>query len=137
MLDSVIGFDYGTRSIGVAIGNPITGTASALEALKARNGIPNWNDIDQLIKQWQPKRLIVGLPLNMDGSDQEITRRARKFGNRLHGRLGLPVNFQDERLSTVDAKATLFEHGGYQALSKGAIDSASAIVIVESWYSAN
>lgn len=134
MTVSVLGFDFGTQSIGVAIGNPITGSASALNALKARDGIPNWDDLANLIRQWQPQRLVVGLPLNMDGTEQEITTRARKFAKRLHGRYGLPVDLQDERLTTVDARASLFEQGGYRALKKGAIDSASAVVIVESWY---
>lgn len=135
-MESVIGFDFGTQSIGVAIGNPITGSATPLSALKARDGVPNWDTLEQVIKEWQPQRLIVGLPLNMDGSEQPITQRARKFGNRLHGRFGLPVDFQDERLTTVDARADLFEHGGYKALQKGAIDSGSAVVIIESWYAA-
>lgn len=135
-MESVIGFDFGTQSIGVAIGNPITGSATPLSALKARDGVPNWDILEQVIKEWQPQRLIVGLPLNMDGSEQPITQRARKFGNRLHGRFGLPVDFQDERLTTVDARADLFEHGGYKALQKGAIDSGSAVVIIESWYAA-
>ncbi|MFM2486551.1 Holliday junction resolvase RuvX [Celerinatantimonas yamalensis] len=133
-MESILGFDFGTLSIGVAIGNPVTQSASALPALKARDGMPNWDELTKLLHQWQPQRLIVGLPLNMDGSEQSITQRARKFGNRLHGRFGLPVEFQDERLSTVDAKATLFARGGYKALKKGAIDSASAVVIIESWY---
>ncbi|CAG9295755.1 Holliday junction resolvase RuvX [Celerinatantimonas diazotrophica] len=134
MTVSILGFDFGTQSIGVAIGNPITGSASALKALKARDGIPNWDELGNIIQQWQPQRLVVGLPLNMDGSEQAITTRARKFANRLHGRYGLPVDLQDERLTTVDARATLFEKGGYRALGKGAVDSASAVVIVESWY---
>lgn len=134
MTVSVLGFDFGTQSIGVAIGNPITGSASALNALKARDGIPNWDELANLIRQWQPQRLVVGLPLNMDGTEQELTTRARKFAKRLHGRYGLPVDLQDERLTTVDARASLFEQGGYRALKKGAIDSASAVVIVESWY---
>ncbi|MGL4715020.1 MAG: Holliday junction resolvase RuvX, partial [Aeromonas sp.] len=70
---------------------------------------------------------------NMDGSDQEITVRARKFGNRLHGRFGKPVEFKDERLTTTDARARLFEHGGYRALEKGSVDGVSAQLIVEAW----
>ena len=82
---SIMGFDYGTKSIGVAIGQELTGTAQPLRAIKANDGIPNWDDIDKLLKEWQPDLLVVGLPLNMDGTEQEITVRARKFGNRLHG----------------------------------------------------
>ena len=91
---SIMGFDYGTKSIGVAIGQELTGSARPLRSLKANDGIPNWEEIEKLIKEWQPDLLIVGLPLNMDGTDQEITVRARKFGNRLHGRFGKPVEFK-------------------------------------------
>ncbi|PJG60548.1 Holliday junction resolvase RuvX [Aeromonas cavernicola] len=130
---SIMGFDYGTKSIGVAIGQQLTGTAQPLRALKANDGIPNWDEIDSLLKEWQPDLLVVGLPLNMDGSEQEMTVRARKFGNRLHGRFGKPVAFKDERLTTTDARARLFEQGGYRALAKGSVDGVSAQLIVESW----
>lgn len=128
-----IAFDYGVKSIGVAVGQKITGTASPLSALKANDGIPNWQTIADVFAEWQPDNLLVGLPLNMDGSEQEITQRARKFANRLHGRFGLTVHTHDERLSTVDAKARLFELGGFKKLTKEKVDSVSACLIYESW----
>ncbi|MGY3925597.1 Holliday junction resolvase RuvX [Aeromonas simiae] len=131
---SLMGFDYGTKSIGVAVGQELTGSASPLGSLKANDGIPNWDEIEKLIKEWQPDLLIVGLPLDMDGTEQEITVRARKFGNRLHGRFGKPVEFKDERLTTTDARARLFERGGYRALDKGSVDAVSAQLILESWF---
>ena len=130
---SIMGFDYGTKSIGVAIGQELSGTAQPLRAIKANDGIPNWDDIDKLLKEWQPDLLVVGLPLNMDGTEQEITVRARKFGNRLHGRFGKQVEFKDERLTTTDARARLFEGGGYRALEKGSVDGVSAQLILEAW----
>lgn len=130
---TILAFDFGTKSIGVAIGQSITGTAAPLSALKANDGIPNWEAIEKLIEQWQPNGLLVGLPLNMDGTEQEITQRAKKFANRLHGRFGLNVVTHDERLSTVDAKARLFELGGFKKLSKDKVDSVSACLIYESW----
>ncbi|MCC2618029.1 Holliday junction resolvase RuvX [Aestuariibacter halophilus] len=130
---TVLGFDFGMKSIGVAVGQAITGTAAPLPALKARDGIPDWTVIEQLASEWQPQRIVVGLPLNMDGSDQHLTHAARKFANRLHSRLGLPVETCDERLTTVDAKARLFDMGGYKKLQKGLVDSASACLIVESY----
>jgi putative Holliday junction resolvase len=130
---TILAFDFGTKSIGVAIGQSITGTAAPLSALKANDGTPNWEAIAQLIEQWQPSGLLVGLPLNMDGTEQEITQRAKKFANRLHGRFGLNVVTHDERLSTVDAKARLFELGGFKKLSKDKVDSVSACLIYESW----
>ncbi len=130
---SLMGFDFGTKSIGVATGQELTGSASPLTSLKANEGIPDWAQIEKLLKEWQPDLLIVGLPLNMDGTEQEITQRARKFGQRLHGRFGFKVEFKDERLTTTDAKARLFEHGGYRALGKSRVDAVSAQLILESW----
>lgn len=130
---SLMGFDFGTRSIGVATGQEVTGTASPLTSLKANEGIPDWVQLEKLLKEWQPDLLVVGLPLNMDGTEQEMTVRARKFGQRLHGRFGFQVEFKDERLTTTDAKARLFEHGGYRALGKSRVDAVSAQLILESW----
>lgn len=134
---NLMGFDFGTKSIGVATASEVTGIASPLLSLKAQDGIPNWDDIGKMLKEWQPDLLIVGLPLNMDGSDQEMTMRARKFGQRLHGRFGLPVEYKDERLTTTDAKARLFEHGGYKLLGKQKVDAVSAQLILESWIESN
>ena len=86
------------------------------------------------MQEWQPDYVVVGLPLNMDGSEQPLTARARKFANRLHGRFGVRVELQDERLSTVEARADLFERGGYRALQKGHIDSQSAVIILQDWF---
>ncbi|OIM98068.1 Holliday junction DNA helicase RuvA [Idiomarina sp. MD25a] len=130
---TIIGFDFGTKSIGVAVGQSITGTASILKALKAQDGIPNWNVVEQLLKEWQPERVVVGLPLNMDGTEQPLTQRAKKFGNRLHGRFNVPVDFQDERLTSTAAREALFEREGYRGLEKGKVDSAAALLIVEDY----
>jgi putative Holliday junction resolvase len=131
---TLLAFDFGTKSIGTAVGQEITGTATPLAGIKARDGIPNWQQVEKLLKEWQPDLLIVGLPLNMDGTEQPLTARARKFGNRLHGRFGLPVDFQDERLTTTDARARLFDTGGYRALNKSDVDNLSAQLILESWF---
>ncbi|MGV3346609.1 Holliday junction resolvase RuvX [Enterobacteriaceae bacterium LUAb1] len=132
--ETLLAFDFGTKSIGVAVGQTLTGSARPLLALKAQDGIPDWQKIKNLLQEWQPQRLVVGLPLNMDGSEQPLTQRARKFANRLHGRFGLQVELQDERLSTVEARADLFSRGGYRALEKGNVDSAAAALILESWF---
>ncbi|MEC8925056.1 MAG: Holliday junction resolvase RuvX [Pseudomonadota bacterium] len=130
---TVVGFDFGTKSIGVAVGQSITGTASILKALKAQDGIPNWGAVEQLLKEWQPERVVVGLPLNMDGTEQPLTQRAKKFGNRIHGRFNVPVVFQDERLTSTAAREALFERDGYRGLEKGKVDSAAALLIVEDY----
>lgn len=130
---TVLAFDFGTKSIGVAVGQEITGTASPLAALKAQDGIPDWQKVGQLFEDWVPDLAVVGLPLNMDGTEQEVTLRAKKFANRLHGRFKVKVETWDERLSTADAKSMLFELGGYKKLTKEKIDSVSACVIFTSW----
>ena len=76
---TVLAFDYGLKSIGVAVGQSMTGTATMLKALKAQDGIPNWDLIEALIKEWQPQLLVVGLPLNMDGTEQPFTARVHKL----------------------------------------------------------
>lgn len=133
-MSQVLAFDFGTMSIGVAIGHSITGTATPLAALKAKDGQPDWNLVERLLKEWQPDFVVVGLPLNMDGTEQPLTERARKFGQRLHGRFGVQIHYQDERLTTVAAKESLFERGGYKQLEKGAVDSAAAQLILEDYF---
>lgn len=133
---TVLCFDYGTKSIGVAVGSELTGSATLLPALKAQDGTPDWQQIEKLISDWQPQLLLIGLPLNMDGTEQEFTGRTRKFANRLHGRFGLPVSLHDERLSTADARSRLFAEGGYRNLAKAKVDSLSAQIIFEGWMEA-
>lgn len=134
---SVLSFDFGTKSIGVAIGQTVTGTASPLAAIPAKQGIPNWQTVQSLLDEWQPESLVVGLPLNMDGSEQTLTQLSRKFANRLHNLSRKPVHQFDERLSTVEAKSRLFELGGIKKLGKSKVDSVSACLIFESWFAAN
>ena len=129
-----LAFDFGTKSIGCAVGQSITGTAQALPAFKAQDGIPNWDAIEKCLKEWKPDVVVVGLPLNMDGTEQDLTLRARKFANRLQGRFGLNVQLQDERLTTTEARSEIFDRGGFRALKKGKVDGISACVILESWF---
>lgn len=131
---NVMGFDFGTKSIGVAIGQEMTGTASSLGALKARDGIPDWSQIEKLVNEWQPDLIVVGLPLNMDGTNQQVTFSAKKFANRVQNLSRLPVETHDERLTTTDAKARLFERGGYKNLAKDNIDGMAAVIILESFF---
>ncbi|OOF84556.1 Holliday junction DNA helicase RuvA [Rodentibacter ratti] len=131
---TAIAFDFGMKSIGCAVGQSITGTAQALPAFKAQDGIPNWDAIAKCLQEWKPDVVVVGLPLNMDGTEQELTLRARKFANRLNGRFGVKVVLQDERLTTTEARSEIFERGGFRALKKGKVDGISACLILESWF---
>jgi putative holliday junction resolvase len=128
-----LGFDYGTKHIGVAVGQTVTATASPLAIVTGRNGKPDWARIEALVSEWQPDILVVGEPLNMDGSEQSMTEAARRFGRQLHGRFGLPVELADERLSTVEARATQARTGRL-----GEPDHPQAArVILETWLTEN
>ena len=134
MSKTVIAFDFGMRNIGVAVGQTLTQTAEELHALKAKDGIPNWEQIKQLIQEWQPDLLVVGQPLNMDGSEGEMEPASRKFGNRLRERFQLPVVFMDERLSSFEAKQEVITRGQPFDFEKHPVDSIAARLILESWF---
>lgn len=126
-------FDYGLKNIGVAYGQSLTGTANELKPLPARDGVPDWLKVQQLLDEWQPQQLVVGLPLNMDGSESELCPRARKFANRLSGRFNLPVTLHDERLSTREAKEEAWDRGHHGHYAAAPIDSIAARLILEGW----
>jgi putative Holliday junction resolvase len=126
-------FDFGLRQIGVAIGNCLLATTQPLSILKARDGIPDWQAVANLLEEWQPDLLLVGNPLNMDGTQSELGARARKFGNRLHGRFGLPVELADERLTSFEAKQDLAASGHSGDYKAQPIDSYAAELILKSW----
>jgi len=135
---TLLGFDFGMKSIGVAVGQTVTKAAKSLTSLKAQEGKPNWKLLAKIIDEWRPDALVVGIPLNMDGSEQPITQAVKKFAHNLQQRFNLPVYLEDERLTTVEARARLFdERGGYRALQKPAIDALSAQLILESWMAQN
>jgi putative Holliday junction resolvase len=125
----VLGFDYGRLHIGVAVGQSVTASAQPLETVAGNGHRPDWEAISRLIHTWQPTRLVVGLPLNMDGSEQEMSHAARRFGRQLTGRYALPVDLVDERLSTREAGSQVWKARGRLA----ALDPVAAKLILESW----
>lgn len=130
----LLSFDFGTQKIGVAIGNCITGTATPLTLLKAREGQPDWSLVAALIADWEPDAFLVGIPLNMDGSTSEMSQRAARFGRRLHGRFGKPCLTVDERLSSFDARDQIQQLTGRPPAAGVPIDSVAAALIFETWY---
>ncbi len=126
-----MGFDFGTQSIGIAVGQEVTGTATALKPLAAKDGKPNWELLTQIVNEWQPCRFVVGMPYNMDGSDSMLCIRAAKFGQRLSGRFGISWVGADERLTSFEVKSSLKAAGTKR---KGPIDSLAAKLILESWF---
>ena len=130
---TLLGFDFGMKNIGIAVGQELTATANPLTAIKARDGIPDWSHIEKLLKEWQPDLLIVGLPLNMDGSEQEMTAAAKRFGNRLNGRFNIPVEWQDERLTTYEALDQMGIRSKMDSRQRSDVDQLSAQLILQSW----
>ena len=128
-----LGFDFGMKNIGVAVGQNITKTATPLAIINASKEKILWQQITKLIKMWHPAALVVGIPLNMDGTPQEMTKAARQFAQQLQEFSGLPVHEVDERLTTKAAREKVYMQGGYKALQKEAIDSIAAQLILESW----
>lgn len=127
-----LGFDFGLKKIGVAVGQFITLNAQPLGVLEAVQGVPSWVKLQCLIKEWRPKCLVVGLPLAIDGQELSVTQAARNFSEELK-KFNLPVFLTDERMTTKEAKSHLFLNGGYKALQKTKIDSLAAALILEQW----
>ena len=127
-MQTLLGLDFGTQRIGIAVGQSITGTATALCTIKSRNGKPDCGRITELINHWRPDALVVGLPLHDDGSDSDISKAARRFTQQLQGRYRLPVHNMDERLSTHAAK----QHMKQQS-SKQEVDAVAAMIILQNW----
>ncbi len=126
-IKTVVGFDYGTHWIGVAVGQTLTRQASPQPAVKTND----WAAVEKLIAQWQPQLFVVGLPLDMRGEAQEMTARAQRFARQLKGRFGIPAELVDERLTTREAYQIAIEN--QRKKSKTEIDSLSAALITESW----
>lgn len=131
MSQTLLGFDYGTRRIGVAVGQDLTRSVTPLTTLLNQNDKPDWESIGKLIAEWQPDRLVVGLPLHLDGSVQTLTEKAQRFGNQLKGRYNLPVEMVDERLTSHEAETELATRGG--KIAKADIDALAAALILQSW----
>ena len=133
----VMAFDFGTKRIGIAIGQTITQTARPLATINAKDGVPEWQSLTTLIKKWRPDALIIGIPLNMDGTEQPLTTFARIFANSLKEQYNLPIFEMDERLTTKDARDRIFTEGGYKALQGGQIDQVAAQLILQNWFDEN
>ena len=114
---TVLAFDFGLRNIGVATGQAITHTASEIATVRARDGVPDWNAVDALVRQWQPDALLVGLPLNMDDTESEMSTRAKSFAKKLRSRYRLTVNLVDERLTSFEARGITDDRDAQHAIA--------------------
>ncbi|AOY89601.1 Holliday junction DNA helicase RuvA [Marinobacter salinus] len=130
----VMAFDFGTRRIGVASGQEVLGTGQPVAMIPARDGVPDWSQIEKLLEEWRPNLVVVGLPLNMDDTENEMCARARKFGKRLHGRYHVPVEMVDERLTSFEAKGEVMAAGGNRDFGRNGVDDRAAVLILETWF---
>lgn len=129
-----LGFDYGKKFMGVAVGSKETGLAQPLTTIRIGQKGPDWTSINKLIDEWKPAALVVGLPIKMDSTDNPITSSARKFGNQLKDRYNLDVHMVDERLTTVEAKHRLQSVGvAIRPSTKSRIDEMAAQTILQSF----
>jgi len=131
----ILGFDFGLRRIGVAVGQFTTMTATSLETV-GHGKTPDWAVIDRLVHEWKPDLLLVGLPLGQQGDETDMSRAARKFGARLHDRYSLEVRFADERLSSRAAESRFAElraRGSLKRKHARKLDAMAAQIILENW----
>jgi len=128
---SLLAFDFGLRRIGVAVGDWETRLAHPLEVIDAEDNDTRFGRIAELLGEWRPHQLVVGLPLSLEGEEHELSRRARRFANQLHGRFSLPVTLVDERLTSFDANLRLREAGVMGRARKGLDDTLAAQQILQ------
>lgn len=130
-----LGFDFGTKNIGVAVGQTVTLTANPLTTLKARNGEPNWSELAQIVREWCPKGLIVGLAKQLDGTSSKTSLKAEAFGKQLSTRFQIPIYYVEERLTSVAASQTMKENRDLIS-NMQTQDAFAAMIILESWFQA-
>lgn len=130
---TVMGFDFGTKRIGIATGQRLTGNTQQLDPIKARDGIPDWDTLQSIIDEWNPDAFVTGLPLNMDGTPSEMSRRANKFARRLEGRFHRPSYTCDERLTSFEAKGIAMSQARERDFGRFSVDGLAAQLILESW----
>lgn len=129
-----LGFDYGTYKIGVAVGQRITGTASALETIRSEKKQVRWEAIDRLVETWRPDALIVGIACQPDGQDNPVTPLMRKFCRQLKARYGLPVYQVDEHLTSFESRSILFNTASLRAHKVQKLnDQVAAKLILQTW----
>jgi putative Holliday junction resolvase len=130
---TILAFDFGSRWVGVAVGDTETGVANPLGMFQAESTERRMAEVESLLREWQPARLLVGLPLATDGTEHDIARRARRFARQLEARFRVPVELADERLSSATAESTLREAGRGARRHKHEVHSLAATIILQSY----
>lgn len=132
-MGTVLAFDFGTKRIGVAVGETQLGQAHPLTVIRADSDDQRFEAIGKLVAEWQPAELVVGLPTHADGTAHEMTTRCQRFAERLRRRFNLPVGLADERLTSLDAEARLRETGRNARTAKPLLDAVAAQLILQTW----
>lgn len=135
---TIIAFDFGLKRIGVAVGQTLTGSASALAVVPFANK-PDWQAITKILGEWKPAAIVVGLPLAGDGGETDMSEAARRFGRQLEGRFSIPVWFEDERLTSFSAEQRFIgarAGSGMRRKDAALKDAIAAQIILESWFQA-
>ncbi|TCH64899.1 Holliday junction resolvase RuvX [Acinetobacter sp. ANC 4862] len=130
----IIAFDFGTQKMGMAVGQSLIESANPLALFPMKDGIPNWDELLKIVKQHQPTLFLVGLPLNMDDSESELSTRSRKFARRLRHQTNIETLMVDERLTTREARDELGHYQAQGRAKKLSADSVAAALFIESWY---
>ncbi|MEQ0922280.1 Holliday junction resolvase RuvX [Acinetobacter schindleri] len=130
----IMAFDFGTQKMGMAVGQSLIESANPLALFPMKDGIPNWDTLLKIVKQYQPTLFLVGLPLNMDDTESELSARARKFARRLRHQTNIETLMVDERLTTREARDELESYQIQGRAKKLAADSIAAALFIESWY---
>ena len=137
---TILAFDFGLQRTGVAVGNTLTGSATPECTLQSKNDTPNWDEITKLIEDWKPDKIIVGMPTELDGSENPLQKRVTRFSNQLNGRYSIPVEHENEQFSSIEAAQRLKQmrqSGRKQKIKKQEVDKIAASIILETWMKNN
>ncbi len=137
---TILAFDFGLQRTGVAVGNTLTGSATPECTLQSKGEAPNWGEITKLIDDWKPSKIIVGMPIELDGSENPLQKRIIRFSNQLSGRYNISVEHENEQFSSIEAAQRLKQlrqSGRKQKIKKEEVDKIAASIILETWMKNN
>ena len=136
----VIAFDFGLKRTGVAVGNTVIGSATPECTLTSKDESPDWDGISKLIEDWQPSQIVVGMPMELDGSENPLKKRIERFCNQIQGRYNITVDQENEQFTSLEAAQRLKQlrqSGRKQKVSKDEVDKIAASIILENWMQRN
>ncbi len=136
----IIAFDFGLKRTGVAVGNTLTGSATPECTLHSKQDQPDWDGITQLFKEWQPTKVVVGMPTELDGSESPLTKAVQRFCNQIEGRYNIEVEQENEQFTSIEAGQRLKQlrqSGRKKKVTKDEVDKIAAAIILENWMQKN